>query len=155
MFWQGSGWGGWGSGGSWGSQGHLDQQAWLHLRNVHTTVEIDPSSYPGAIWNMGEYAIAIVTVHNTSGLPLRDIIATLEVYGAARIEPTVMDDQTVLDGDWYWETMEPNESQSFLVHLLAENSGTASFNVNVAAEVAPYNQANPGSASVSIGPPTS
>jgi len=110
----------------------LRQLAYQQLCTATVTIS-PPIGYSGTVWNNGEIARVKVTVINTTGLPLRDVVVTLRASGAARVYPI-----WIWDGDMSWDEIEPGQSKAFWVYLKAIGSGTATLLAHICAEIVPY-----------------
>ena len=98
------------------------------------TVDIGtPTTDRGTFWNPGEGAYIMVTVTNTTGVPLRDVVVRLFVGGAASIYPYYF-----IDGTWYWAEIEPGETKDFYAILVADRAGNVHTSAAISAEVVPY-----------------
>lgn len=106
--------------------------------NQMTVTISAPSGFPGSVWNVGEYAFMTVTVNNTSGVLLRDVVAYFGGYSGVSIEPITIWGWTIYDGEQYWDELEPGDSRSFIARLRANWPGAGHTCVKLSAEVVPY-----------------
>ena len=88
--------------------------------------------------NQGEYAFVIVEVDNTSGVLLRDVVVDFNAYWPASVAPLTIWGIVVWDGEEYWDELEPGDSRSFAVRLMANAAGTALTHMAISGEVIPY-----------------
>lgn len=107
------------------------------LRQITITIS-SPSGFPGSVWNVGEFAWVTVTVRNTTGLPLRDVVADAHVGSSASISPISFFGIQWGDGEQEWDELDPGEASSYNVRLRANSAGNAHFWVGISAEVVPY-----------------
>lgn len=116
------------------------------LKLAQVTIQL---SSVGTNWVEGEFRMAYVHIRNTTGLPLRDVVARLHVSGAARVEPVSIV-RASFDNEASWAELDPWEHTFFRVALMATGGGTAFMYVFLWAEVVPYVSAFMGSRSESV-----
>lgn len=107
------------------------------LNQVTVTIS-EPSGFPGSVWNTGELAFVTVTVNNTCGMLLRDVVATLYAYRGCIVSPLYIFNVPVFDGQEVWSELEAGESRLYGVRLRATAAGRAYLRVTLNAEVVPY-----------------
>jgi hypothetical protein len=106
------------------------------------TVRIEgPSPYPGYgdKWNVNELAIFKVTVINTTGLPLRDVLVLLRADDPAQV---IYSYSSYYLGFWASSKLEPNASAVFYGVVYARRAGNAHIYAHIVGETVPY-VANP------------
>lgn len=107
------------------------------LKQVTVTISA-PGGFPDGVWNAGEYAFMTVTVNNTSGVLLRDVVAYFRGYSGVSVAPITIWGWTIYDGDEYWDELEAGDSRSFTARLYANWAGAGHTCVKLSAEVVPY-----------------
>lgn len=115
----------------------LRELAYDALGNVAVYIG-EPYNYPGTVWNTGETAFVRVTITNNTGLTLRDVVATLRVYGAGEVYPWHFMCHNMLDGEASWDELQPYQSRYFIVRLRGRAAGTARMYAYIEAEIVPY-----------------
>jgi len=119
---------------------HLLSEHALEQLGLATVSISAPSGFGGSYWNPGEYALVKVRVTNSTGVPLRDVVASLRVTGRASVAPFPFL-PGLYDAEGYWKELEPGQSEVYWVRLRASSNmegGTVTMRASVCADIVPY-----------------
>lgn len=107
----------------------------------------------GSSWNVGELALVYIEVANTTGAPLRDIVAETAIWGTAA---KYYDGFSTWDGNGgYLGDLEPGETwKNYIALLTGVAAGSFTLIVKIGAEVVPFTSFWPAYAKYTVQPPT-